>query len=197
MQNPSEYLKMKNISISTLLTAALVFSFGLASASAGDAKSVHDFSVKSIDGKKVDLSQYKGKTLLIVNVASKCGATPQYANLVKLQETFKDKGFLVLGFPANNYGGQEPGTNSEIKEFCSATYQVDFPMFAKVSVKGDDQAPLFQYLTTADNPDKKGDIGWNFEKFLIGKDGKLLRRFKTGIKPDSPEVLEAVEKAVK
>ncbi len=188
---------MKIASISSLLAAALIFTTAIPSASAGDAKSVHEFTVKSIDGKKVDLSQYKGKTLLIVNVASKCGATPQYANLVKLQNTFKSKGLLILGFPANNYGKQEPGTNAQIKKFCSGTYKVGFPMFAKVSVKGDDQAPLFQYLTTAENPDKKGDIGWNFEKFLIGKDGKLLRRFKTGIKPDSPEVVAAVEEAVK
>ncbi len=188
---------MKTKTILSLFVAALTLPPLISTASAEEKKSVHEFSVKDIDGKDVDLSKYKGKTLLIVNVASKCGATPQYANLVALQKTFKKKGLLVLGFPANNYGKQEPGSNDQIKEFCSSTYQVDFPMFAKVSVKGDDQAPLFKFLTTADNPDRKGDIGWNFEKFLISKDGKLLRRFKTGVKPDSPEVVAAVEEAVK
>lgn len=194
---PALLLNMKITSICTALITALALIAIVSPASADDKKSVHEFSVKDIDGKDVDLSKYKGKTLLIVNVASKCGATPQYENLVALQKTFKKKGLLVLGFPANNYGKQEPGTNDQIKEFCTSTYQVDFPMFAKVSVKGDDQAPLFKFLTTADNPDRKGDIGWNFEKFLISKDGKLLRRFKTGIKPDSPEVIAAVEDAVK
>ena len=188
---------MKPVSAITSLIAAFAMTAITSPANADEAKSVHEFSVKNIDGKEIDLSEYKGKALLIVNVASKCGATPQYENLVALQKTFKKKGLLVLGFPANNYGKQEPGTNDQIKEFCSATYKVDFPMFSKVSVKGPDQAPLFKYLTTADNPDKKGDIGWNFEKFLIGKDGKLLRRFKTGVKPDSPEVVAAIEEAVK
>ncbi|NOX98852.1 MAG: glutathione peroxidase [Verrucomicrobia bacterium] len=188
---------MKTKTILSLFIAALTLPTPISTAIAEEKKSVHEFSVKDINGKDVDLSKYKGKTLLIVNVASKCGATPQYENLVALQKTFKKKGLLVLGFPANNYGKQEPGTNDQIKEFCSSTYQVDFPMFAKVSVKGGDQAPLFKFLTTADNPDRKGDIGWNFEKFLISKDGKLLRRFKTGVKPDSPEVIAAVEEAVK
>ena len=107
-----------------------------------------------------------------------------------------DQGLVVLGFPANNYGGQEPGTNDEIKTFCTTNYSVSFPMFAKVSVMGDDQAPLFQFLTKAENPDKTGDIGWNFEKFLIGKDGKLLRRFDTGTTPDDPEVIAAIKKAI-
>lgn len=188
---------MKTKSILTLFIAAFALTPLITTAIADEKKSVHEFSVKDIDGKDVDLSKYKGKALLIVNVASKCGKTPQYANLVALQKTFKNKGLTVMGFPANNYGKQEPGTNDEIKEFCSTKYQVDFPMFAKVSVKGDDQSPLFQYLTNADNPDAKGDIKWNFEKFLIGKDGKLIRRFNSGVVPDSPEVVAAVEKAVK
>lgn len=188
---------MKTASIFSSLIVALTLITLTSPASAGDKKSVHEFAVKDIDGKDVDLSKYKGKALLIVNVASKCGKTPQYANLVALQKSFKKKGLLVLGFPANNYGKQEPGTNGEIKEFCSSKYQVDFPMFAKVSVKGDDQDPLFKFLTTADNPDAKGDIKWNFEKFLIGKDGKLIRRFNSSVVPDSPEVVAAVEAAVK
>ncbi len=160
------------------------------------AKDVHDFKVADINGKEVDLSSYKGKVLLIVNVASKCGATPQYDPLQALYKKYADKGLVVLGFPANNFGGQEPGTNEEIAEFCSTKYSVDFPMFSKVSVKGDDKAPLFDYLTSAENPDKQGDIGWNFEKFLIGKDGKLIRRFATKTKPDDAAVIEAIEKAL-
>lgn len=177
-------------------TLAAIALFGIAALSATAADSVYDFKVKDIDGKEVDLSAYKGKVLLIVNVASKCGATPQYENLQAVHKQFADKGLVVMGFPANNYGGQEPGTEAQIKEFCTGTYDVTFPMFAKVSVKGDDQAPLFAYLTTAENPDAKGDIKWNFEKFLIGKDGKLLNRFKTGTKPDDASVTAAIVKAL-
>ncbi len=179
--------------LATLALAAMT-SFTLAD----DVKeSVHDYKVKDIEGKDVDLSEYKGKVLLIVNVASKCGATPQYAPLQMLDLKYGKDGFAVIGFPANNYGGQEPGSNEEIAEFCSDNYDVTFPMMSKVSVKGDDQAPLFQYLTSADNPDKQGDIGWNFEKFLIGKDGKLLRRFATRVQPDDSSVTEAIEAAIK
>jgi glutathione peroxidase len=158
--------------------------------------SVHDFKVKNIKGEDVDLSSYKGKVLLIVNVASKCGATPQYDPLQSIYAKYADKGLVVMGFPANNFGGQEPGTEEEIAEFCTSKYSVAFPMFSKVSVKGDDKAPLFTYLTSAENPDKQGDIGWNFEKFLIGKDGKLIRRFATKTKPDDGEVVAAIEKAL-
>jgi glutathione peroxidase len=158
--------------------------------------SVHDFKVKNIKGEDVDLSGYKGKVLLIVNVASKCGATPQYDPLQALYAKYADKGLVVLGFPANNFGGQEPGTNEEIVEFCTSNYSVEFPMFSKVSVKGDDKAPLFTYLTGAENPDKQGDIGWNFEKFLVGKDGKLIRRFPTKVKPDDATVVAAIEEAL-
>lgn len=158
--------------------------------------SVHEFKVKDIQGKEVDLSTYKGKVLLIVNVASKCGATPQYDPLQTIHAKYADKGLVVMGFPANNFGGQEPGSDAEIAEFCTSKYSVEFPMFSKVSVKGKDKAPLFAYLTTAANPDKQGDIGWNFEKFLVGKDGKLLHRFGTRTKPDSDEVVAAIEKAL-
>lgn len=184
-------MKRKN----SLLAFAVAAAASLALNSHAD-DSVHDYKVKDIDGKDVELSDYDGHPLLIVNVASRCGATPQYENLQSVYEQFKDKGLVVLGFPANNYGGQEPGTDEEIKTFCSTKYDVTFPMFSKVSVKGDDKAPLFEYLTSAENPDKQGDIGWNFEKFLVGKDGKLLRRFKTGTKTDAPEVIEAIEKAI-
>ena len=158
--------------------------------------SVYDFKVKNIKGEEVDLSSYKGKVLLIVNVASKCGATPQYDPLQALYAKYADKGLVVLGFPANNFGGQEPGTNEEIVEFCTSNYSVEFPMFSKVSVKGDDKAPLFVYLTAAENPDKQGDIGWNFEKFLVGQDGKLVRRFATKVKPDDATVVAAIEEAL-
>ncbi|HRQ88723.1 MAG TPA: glutathione peroxidase [Bacteroidia bacterium] len=158
--------------------------------------SVHEFKVTDIQGKEVDLADYKGKVLLIVNVASKCGATPQYDPLQALHAKYADKGLVVLGFPANNFGGQEPGSDEEIAEFCTTKYSVAFPMFSKVSVKGDDKAPLFGYLTSAANPDKQGDIGWNFEKFLIGKDGKLVRRFATRTKPDDATVIAAIEEAL-
>lgn len=158
--------------------------------------SVHEFKVTDIRGKEIDLSTYKGKVLLIVNVASKCGATPQYDPLQAIHAKYADKGLVVMGFPANNFGGQEPGSDAEIAEFCTSKYSVEFPMFSKVSVKGKDKAPLFAYLTTAANPDKQGDIGWNFEKFLVGKDGTLLHRFGTRTKPDSDEVVAAIEKAL-
>jgi glutathione peroxidase len=158
--------------------------------------SVHDFKVKNIKGEDIDLSSYKGKVLLIVNVASKCGATPQYDPLQALHAKYADKGLVVLGFPANNFGGQEPGSNEEIAEFCTSNYSVEFPMFSKVSVKGDDKAPLFTYLTAAENPDKQGDIGWNFEKFLVGKDGVLIARYTSRVDPLSTELTSAIEAAL-
>jgi len=179
-----------------LLPATLIAAAALAAAPLLAEDSVLDFKVKDIKGEDVDLSSYKGKVLLIVNVASKCGATPQYDPLQALHSKYAGKGLVVMGFPANNFGGQEPGTEAEIVEFCTSKYSVEFPMFSKVSVKGDDKAPLFDYLTSAKNPDKQGDIGWNFEKFLIGKDGKLIRRFATKTKPDSDEVVAAIEKAL-
>ena len=177
-------------------TLALLSALALSAVPLLAADSVHEFTVKDIQGNEVDLSAYKGKVLLIVNVASKCGATPQYDPLQALHAKYADKGFAVMGFPANNFGGQEPGSDAEIAEFCSTKYSVEFPMFSKVSVKGEDKAPLFAYLTTAANPGKQGDIGWNFEKFLVGKDGKLLHRFGMRTKPDSDEVVAAIEKAL-
>jgi len=181
------------------LLAALAMTTPLHNVSAqppAQADSVHDFTVENIDGKKVSLKEYEGKVLLIVNVASRCGYTKHYKNMVHLQDMLGKEGLVVMGFPANNYGGQEPGSNNEIKEFCTSTFQVDFPMFGKVSVKGPDQAPLFQYLTTAKNPDFTGDIEWNFEKFLVSKDGKLLHRFRSGAEPDGQEIVDAVKKAL-
>jgi glutathione peroxidase len=156
------------------------------------------FTVKDIDGKDVDLSKYKGKAVLIVNVASKCGNTPQYAQLEEMHKKYAERGLVILGFPANEFGKQEPGTNEQIKEFCTSKYNVDFPMFSKIVVKGDGQAPLYQYLTSKQtNPKFAGDITWNFEKFLVGKDGRVVARFKPKTKPDAPEVVQAIENELK
>ena len=138
------------------------------------------------------MAAYKGKVLLLVNVASKCGFTPQYTALEALYEKYKGEGLVVMGFPANNFMAQEPGTNEEIKTFCSRKYNVTFPMYSKISVKGDDKAPLYQFLTEQ----KGGEIKWNFTKFLIGRDGTIIARFEPAVKPDSPEVVSAIEKAL-
>jgi glutathione peroxidase len=158
------------------------------------AAGLFDFSLPSIDGDPTPLSNYKGKVILLVNVASKCGYTPQYSALESLYEKYKDQGLVILGFPANNFGAQEPGTNAEIKTFCSTKYSVTFPMFSKVSVKGDDTAPLYQFLTQKANPSVAGEIKWNFTKFLVDRKGNVVARFEPAVKPDSPEVVAAVEK---
>ncbi|PAW92757.1 glutathione peroxidase [Mucilaginibacter sp. MD40] len=155
------------------------------------APSVYSFKLKTIDGKDFSLAKYKGKKLLVVNTASKCGFTPQYAELQKLADQYADK-VVVVGFPANNFGGQEPGTNTEVKEFCQKNYGVTFPLSEKVSVKGDDIAPLFKYLTSAPNPDFTGEIKWNFEKFLIDENGKLIHRYRSNVKPLSEEITKAL-----
>jgi glutathione peroxidase len=160
-------------------------------------KTVYDFTLNSIDGQPTSLSTFKGKVLLLVNVASRCGYTPQYTALEAVYEKYKDRGLVIVGVPANNFGGQEPGTNQEIKTFCSAKYNVTFPMMAKVSVKGKDIAPLYQFLTDKSaNPQTGGEIGWNFTKFLIGPDGQVIARFDSAVTPDSKEVTSAVEKAL-
>lgn len=152
------------------------------------------FKVKSIDGQEVDLQQYKGKVVMIVNTASRCGFTPQYEQLESLYQKYKDRGFVILGFPANNFMNQEPGTNEEIKNFCKIKYNVTFPMFEKVSVDGPDICPLYKFLTSKENAPFDGSIKWNFTKFLIGKDGKTVARFEPKTKPDDPAVIEAIEK---
>ena len=160
-------------------------------------KNMYSFVMNDIDGEPVSLSSYRGKVLMIVNVASKCGATPQYAKLQEIYRKYKDNGFVVLGFPANNFGSQEPGSNEEIKNFCTLKYRVTFPMFSKISVKGEDIHPLYKFLTEEDtDPDFAGEITWNFNKFLVGRDGDVLARFATNIKPDNPEVLNAIEQAM-
>ena len=159
------------------------------------AASIYDFKMKDIDGKDVKLKQYKGNVLLVVNTASKCGYTPQYESLQATFDKYKGRGFYVLGFPANNFGGQEPGTAAEIKEFCTTKYKVTFPMFAKISVKGEDQDPLYAYLTNKEtNPEFGGDITWNFNKFLIDRKGKIVARFTSKDKPDGEAVTQAIEK---
>src|ERR1017187_3831825 len=157
------------------------------------ASNVHEFTLNSIEGKPAPLSAYQGKVVLIVNVASRCGFTPQYAGLEPLYEKYKDRGFVILGFPANNFGGQEPGTNEEIKTFCSTKYNVTFPMYSKISVKGDDKAPLYQFLTDATG----SEIQWNFTKFLVDKDGKVVARFESKVTPESPDIAAAIEKALR
>jgi glutathione peroxidase len=175
----------------------LIFAGVAMTAALFGASNVLDFTLNSIDGKPAPLSQYQGKVVLIVNVASKCGFTPQYTGLEKVYEKYKDKGFVILGFPANNFGSQEPGTNEEIKTFCSSKYSVTFPMYAKISVKGADIHPLYQFLTDKQtNPTTGGDIKWNFTKFLVGKDGKVIARFESPVTPESPEVTSAIEKAL-
>ncbi len=183
--------------VSGVLLAALI-TVPAGTRAGAAAKSVYDFTMKSIDGKPIPLSTYRGKVLLIVNVASRCGYTPQYKDLEALYRKYADRGFTILGFPANNFRGQEPGTNAEIKEFCTATYGVTFPMFSKISVKGDDEDPFYRYLTSSEaNPSTGGDVLWNFQKYLVGRDGKVLAKFLSKVTPMSPEVTSAIESALK
>lgn len=159
---------------------------------------LYEFTMNDIDGQPVSLSKYRGKVLLIVNVASKCGFTKQYAGLQKLYDKYKDRGLVVLGLPANNFGEQEPGTNSEIKNFCTTQFKVTFPMFSKISVRGDDIHPLYRYLTDNDkNPGLGGPIQWNFNKFLIGRDGVTIARYPSKTKPMDSEISNAVENALR
>lgn len=161
-------------------------------------QSIYNFTVTDIDGKPVKLDRYKGKVLLIVNVASKCGFTPQYEGLQEVYLEYKDKGLVVLGFPSNNFGNQEPGSNEQIKQFCSVNYGVSFPMFSKISVKGEDIHPLYQYLTSAEtDPKFAGEISWNFNKFLIDPSGKIVARFESRDKPESEKVVKAIRTALK
>jgi glutathione peroxidase len=166
---------------------------GAALAQAGD--TIYGPPLKDIDGKPTSLKAYEGKVLLIVNVASKCGYTPQYGGLEALQEKYQAKGFSVLGFPCNQFGRQEPGTAEEIKQFCSSTYQVTFPLFEKIEVNGPNRHPLYAILAGKEAA-FPGDIRWNFTKFLVGRDGKVLKRFESKVKPDSPEMVQAIESAL-
>ena len=165
----------------------LIFSLIFATAYATAPATIYTFKLEKLTGGTFSLKKFKGKKILIVNTASKCGYTPQYTELQKLSETYGDK-LVVVGFPANNFGGQEPGSNQDIKTFCQENFKVTFPMSGKVSVKGDDIDPLFKYLTTTQNPDFTGEIKWNFEKFLIDENGNLIHRFRSAVKPMSPEI---------
>lgn len=156
---------------------------------------LYEIPVTSIDGKVTTMKEYAGKTLLIVNTASKCGYTPQYEGLESLYEKYKDKGLVVLGMPCNQFGGQEPGTEEEIKKFCSLKYNVKFPLLKKSDVNGPNRHPLYQFLLS--NSSDKKDIQWNFEKFLVDKNGKVVARFNSKAKPDSQELVDSVEKSLK
>jgi glutathione peroxidase len=181
----NETLKVLAIGTALLLPAVLLAGSG-----------IYEYTLPSIDGKPAPLEQYKGKVLLLVNVASKCGFTPQYKGLEAVYEKFKDQGLVVVGFPANNFMSQEPGTNEEIKSFCSRTYNVSFPMYSKVSVKGDDKTPLYHYLTEQTDPSIKGEIKWNFTKFLVDRNGNVVARFEPKVTPEDPQVTAAIEKAL-
>jgi glutathione peroxidase len=176
-------------------TFALLAALFLMQIAVASAASIYDITVKDIDGKDVSLSDYKGKVVLVVNVASHCGFTPQYKSLEATYEKYKDQGFVILGFPCNQFANQEPGTDEEIKQFCTSKYFVTFPMFDKIEVNGANRHPLYVLLAGKDSP-FPGDITWNFNKFLIGKDGQIIKRFDSHIKPDSLEVTQAVETAL-
>ncbi len=180
---------MKRLSTLAVLLAAT------AMLTAADSSSVLDIPVKDIEGRDTSLKAYEGKVLLVVNVASQCGLTPQYEGLQSLYDKYKDKGLVVLGFPCNDFGAQEPGTNEEIKFFCTSNYKVTFPMFDKVHVKGASQHPLYKALTGKEGA-FPGDVKWNFGKFLIGRDGKPLHRFEPGTEPNDADLLKAVEEAL-
>ncbi len=183
--------------LTMLLTCLSVWSTGAMCAMAvarADQSSPLTGEVKKIDGTAVDLAKYKGKVVLVVNVASRCGYTPQYTGLQKLYETYKDKGLVVLGFPANEFGGQEPGSDTDIATFCSSKYGVTFDMFSKVVVKGPNKSPLYKTLTESATP--PGEVSWNFEKFLIGRDGAIVGRYKSAVAPEDAKLTGAIEAAL-
>ena len=176
-------------------TIALLVALIAMTTIAAQAESLYDIKLKDIDGKDTSLAAYKGKVLLIVNVASKCGYTKQYTGLQALAEKYKDKGVVVLGFPCNQFNGQEPGTNEEIKAFCSSKFNVTFPLFDKIEVNGEKRHPLYVKLAGKDSP-FPGDIKWNFNKFVVGKDGKIANRFDSKVAPESEELTKAIESAL-
>ena len=180
---------MRRLFVSVILTVASL------SLVAEEPKGLYEIELKTIEGKAAKLKDYEGDVLLIVNVASECGLTPQYSKLQEVFAKYQEKGFKVLGFPCNDFGKQEPGTNKEIKQFCTTRYQVTFPMFEKLHVKGDNQHPLYKALTGETSP-FPGNVIWNFGKFLVNRDGKIIHRFKPKIAPDHATVTEAIEKAL-
>ena len=176
-----------------VLLVALVC--GIQMVASGASGGLYDIPLRDIDGKNTSLKAYQGQVLLVVNVASKCGYTPQYKGLEALHQNYATKGLKVLGFPCNDFGAQEPGTNEEIKTFCSTQYQVTFPIFDKLHVKGPDQHPLYAALTGKE-ASFPGEVKWNFGKFLIGRNGKVLQRFESKVAPDAPELIAAIEAAL-
>jgi glutathione peroxidase len=177
---------MLSVSVVLLLAAAPT------AASEKPPMSFFDFKTNTLEGKPADLAQYKGKVAVVVNTASACGYTPQYEGLEKLHSDLKDKGVVVLGFPSNDFGGQEPGTPEEIRKFCTLKFKVDFPLFEKVKTKGEGQSPIYAFLAQKDGPPK-----WNFHKYVVGKDGKVKASFKSGVTPDSAELDAAIDAALK
>jgi glutathione peroxidase len=178
------------------LAVPAVLGLVIASAHSDDVQTpkVLNYKMKGIDGSEVNLAKYKGNVVLFVNVASKCGLTPQYKGLQALYEKYHDKGFIIIGVPANDFGAQEPGTDAEIAKFCSTTYNVTFLMLSKVHVKGKGQTPLYQYLTSKEtNPKFGGDIQWNFTKFLVSREGRIVNRFEPQVSPESAEIKSAIE----
>ncbi|TFG63338.1 MAG: glutathione peroxidase [Spirochaetales bacterium] len=187
---------MKKITMAIIVLASIGIS-AIAQDGGKTKMSIYDFTLIDINGKDVNLHDLQGKVVMLVNVASKCGFTPQYKGLETLYEKYKDRGFVILGFPANNFLGQEPGTDAQIQEFCSLTYGVSFPMFGKISVRGRDIHPLYKYLTDKKaNPEFGGNITWNFNKFLIGRDGSIINRFASKDEPLSQTIVQAVEGAL-
>jgi glutathione peroxidase len=186
---------MKQFALALLI---LFTAFGITlSVRAGDhSKGIIDHTVTSLEGDTVNLADYRGKALLIVNTASKCGYTPQYAGLQELWEKYRDRGLVVIAFPANDFGNQEPGTAKQIRNFCSTNFKVDFPMMSKVATKGRDQAPIYTTLTTETAPDFQGEIRWNFTKFLVDTEGRVVARFESSVDPMSEKITSAVEKVL-
>lgn len=181
---------MRSVLSATIALGALA----AASAVLAPAANIYAFKLKNIDGKEVSLKRFRGKVLLVVNVASKCGNTPQYAGLEKLYKHYRNAGLEVLGFPSNDFGAQEPGTESEIKTFCTQNYGVTFPMFSKIDVKGDNQHPLYKWLVAS--ADRHDDVEWNFAKFLVGRDGKVVGRFTPKTQPDDDALVKAIQEAL-
>lgn len=185
---------MRRTLIASLALVALAAATLAAGADNKETPPVLSFTMKSIEGKEVKLSQFQGKVVMFVNVASKCGLTPQYQALQSLHDRYAGKGLVIIGVPANDFGRQEPGSDSEIAEFCTGKYGVKFPMMSKVSVKGEKQCDLYRFLTSKEtNPKFAGDISWNFEKFLVSRKGEVVQRFSPRTKPDDPAVIKAIE----
>lgn len=192
-------MSMRNLAFGlAAVSAAVAFAAYAASPQSGQSKkdeaTLYEFAMKDIEGRDVSLAKYRGKVVLVVNVASQCGNTPQYAGLEKLYRRYRERGLVIAGFPANNFGGQEPGTNEEIKEFCEGKFGVTFPMFAKISVKGIDMDPLYQWLVGSVEPHE--DVDWNFAKFLVGRDGRVIARFSSRTKPDDQALTSSILKAL-